>query len=163
MTEEQKKMKKYCNQVERRLTLPRKIKARVMTDFTTTIAALREAGKADEEIYAQLGTPKQAAAELNEQMKGFAYRKSPWRFVGLAMVVVCGLLAAYYAGIRLMTSLLADYAAASVEIIGGADGPTAIFVATSSGGINGDLVLLTVGAALGLLIWWRLSRCKQKK
>ena len=33
MTQAEKKMKKYVNAVERRLNLPLKIKARVMSDF----------------------------------------------------------------------------------------------------------------------------------
>ena len=69
MTEQQKKMKKYCTGVERRLNLPRDVKTRVMNDFTSSIAARREAGESDEQIFAELGTPKEAAALLNEQMK----------------------------------------------------------------------------------------------
>ena len=84
MTEAEKKMKCYVNAVERRLNLPREVKARVMSDFSSAIQACREAGMSDEAIYAELGTPKKAAADLNEQMKEFAYRKSPWRFLSAA-------------------------------------------------------------------------------
>ena len=44
MTEAEKKMKKYTSSIERRLNLPRKIKARVMSDFSSSIEARREAG-----------------------------------------------------------------------------------------------------------------------
>ena len=57
MTQAEKKMKSYVNAVERRLNLPREIKARVMSDFQSSIVARREAGQTDEEIYAELGTP----------------------------------------------------------------------------------------------------------
>ena len=50
MTEEQKKMKKYCNAIERRLNLPRELKNRVMSDFASSIQERREAGQTDEEI-----------------------------------------------------------------------------------------------------------------
>lgn len=39
MTQAEKKMKKYVNAVERRLNLPLEIKARVMSDFQSSIAA----------------------------------------------------------------------------------------------------------------------------
>ncbi len=161
MTQEQKKMKRYVNAVERRLNLPRDVRVRVMSDFTTTIAALREAGRGDEEIYAELGTPQKAAAVLNEQMKEFAYRKSPWRYAALAAAGLCGLLLAFQAGINLLAGLMAGSVVESTGIIGGADGPTAIFLATSSG-INWDYVVLMSGLILGLWGFWRLGRCKQK-
>ena len=90
MTQAEKKMKKYVNAVERRLNLPLKIKARVMSDFQSSIAARREAGQTDEDIYAELGTPAKAAADLNEQMKDYAYRKSPWRFLFLGIAAIGG-------------------------------------------------------------------------
>ena len=90
MTQAEKKMKRYVNAVERRLNLPLKIKARVMSDFQSSIVARREAGQTDEEIYAELGTPSKAAADLNEQMKDYAYRKSPWRFLFLGIAAVGG-------------------------------------------------------------------------
>ena len=131
MTEAEKKMKRYVNAIERRLNLPPEVKARVMSDFASSIAARREAGQGDEEIYAEFGSPKKAAADLNEQMKEFAYQKSLWRYVFAVL--------ALYGGIRLFSSLLPQLMywglrasfqpnAASVGIIGGADGPTAIFI-----------------------------------
>lgn len=90
MTQAEKKMKNYVNAVERRLNLPREIKARVMSDFQSSIAARREAGQTDEEIYAELGTPAKAAADLNEQMKDYTYRKSPWRFLFLGIGAIGG-------------------------------------------------------------------------
>ena len=89
MTPEEKKMKQYTNSVERRLNMPEDVKRRVMNDFISSISARREAGQSDAEIYAELGSAKQAAADLNEQMREFAYRKSPWRFA-FAALAVCG-------------------------------------------------------------------------
>ena len=90
MTQAEKKMKNYVNAVERRLNLPREVKARVMSDFQSSIVARREAGQTDEEIYAELGTPAKAAADLNEQMKDYTYRKSPWRFLFLGIAAIGG-------------------------------------------------------------------------
>ena len=41
MTDAEKKMKKYVNAVERQLNLPRDVKARVMSDFSSSIQAGR--------------------------------------------------------------------------------------------------------------------------
>lgn len=163
MTGEQKKMKKYVNAVERRLNMPLTVKARVMSDFQSAITARREAGMTDEEIYAEMGTPQKAAAELNEQMKEFTYRKSPWRFLFAGFAI--------YGGIRLLdklwtrlvfwwvTGMFRETEAASIGIIGGADGPTAIFV-TSPAWTHWVVPLLIL--VLGIYGFRRLCRCKQK-
>lgn len=164
MTDGEKKMKRYVNAVERRLNLPRDVKARVMSDFGSSIAARREAGQTDEQIYAELGTPKEAAAELNGQMKEFAYRKSPWRFVFLGIAVAAGLWLIYYGAIQLLGFIILSRAnpnAASVGIIGGADGPTAIFV-TSHAGIDWDLILVLLLVILGIGGFLRLRKCRKK-
>jgi Na+-transporting methylmalonyl-CoA/oxaloacetate decarboxylase beta subunit len=84
----------------------------------------------DTEIYAELGNPKKAAAELNDQMREYAYRKSPWRFLFIAL--------AAWGGWQMMERIIAlvsyylfcksQPSHSSVGIIGGADGPTAIFL-----------------------------------
>lgn len=164
MTDGEKKMKRYVNAVERRLNLPKDVKARVMSDFGSSITARREAGQTDEQIYEELGEPKQAAAELNEQMKEFAYRKSPWRFVFLGAVVVSGVWFVYYGLLRILTYLLFSIEvsdAASIGIIGGADGPTAIFI-TSSPRIDWDHVFFVILLIVGVFGYLRLRKCKKK-
>ena len=152
---------KYLRSVERRLNLPKDIKARVMSDFASSIHARQEKGMTDEEILAELGDAKTVAADLNEQMKEFVYRKSPWRFL-------FGALAAY-GGASLLKSIFGQILywlmqieiqreAASIGVIGGADGPTAIFVTSSVGaGYVWSVLLLIVG------IWGflRLRKCKK--
>lgn len=162
MTEQQKKMKKYTNAVERRLNLPRDVKARVMNDFISSIAARREAGETDEQIYAELGTPKEAAAVLDEQMKEYAYRKSKWRWAALAAAVLGGLMVAYNGVIGLLVQLLnvALNENASLGVIGGADGPTAIFITTSPSAVG--IVTWAVLALMGIIGWWCLSHLKKE-
>lgn len=164
MTDAEKKMKRYVNAVERRLNLPRDVKARVMSDFGSSIAARREAGHTDEQIYEELGTPQKGAADLNEQMKEFAYRKSPWRFAFLGAAIVSGLWFLYYGMLRLAVALLFSVNVgneASFGIIGGADGPTAIFV-TSSPRIDWDHVIFTVLLVVGIFGYLRLRKCRKK-
>lgn len=163
MTDAEKKMKKYVNAIERRLNLSREVKARVMSDLCSSITARRESGMTDEEIYAELGTPPKAAGDLNEQMKEFTYRKNPWRFLFAALAV--------YGGVRLLdqlwtqivvwwvTGVFQEREAASIGIIGDADGPTAIFV-TSPTWTHWMLPALLL--VLGILGYTRLRKCRRK-
>ncbi len=164
MTQAEKRMKQYVNAVERRLNLPRSVRARVMTDFTSAIQARREAGEGDEAILAELGSPKEAAAVLNEQMKEYAYRKSKWRFLPLAAAVL-GLAGLGYLWVVqwLLGSIFGDllYPNGSIGIIGGADGPTAIFVATATG-VDWDAVLFALLAVAGVAGYWLLGHLKRK-
>lgn len=157
-----KDMEKYIKAIARRLNLPRDVKARVMSDLVSSIRARQEAGETPDEIIAELGSAAKVAAELNEQMKEFAYRKSPWRYL-------FAVLAAYGAA-RVLKLLFGQIMywifqiqvrqeTASIGVIGGADGPTAIFVKSDpAAGYIIAVVLLIVG------IWgfFRLSRCLKK-
>mgnify|MGYP003294582986 CR=1 FL=1 len=164
MTEQQKNMKKYCNSVERRLNLPRDVRTRVMNDFISSIAARREAGESDEQIFAELGTPKEAAELLNEQMREYAYRKSKWRWLALAVAAVSGGVFLWRNLVNwLMTALftLSLGENASLGVIGGADGPTAIFVTTTPRTDYGWILTVAVMIA-GLAAWWCLGHMKKK-
>ncbi len=162
MTDAQKKMKKYTNAVEQRLNLPRDIRNRVMSDFISSIAARREAGQSDEEIYADLGSPKEAAADLNEQMKEFAYRKSPWRYLFAAAAAygaaeLLGALAVWIAYLFAGDPFRVLGTDASIGIIGGADGPTAIFITSPSWT---SYILPCLLMIAGIWGYFRLRRCK---
>ena len=157
MTNEQKKMKKYMTAIERKLNLPRAVKVRVMSDLMSSVAARREAGQTDEAIFAELGEPRAVAAELNEQMKEYAYTKSNWRWAALAGMIVAAwkLIFQSVAGLVVWLVNLSVSESASLGRIGGADGPTAIFVTTAPVGHRWILwVLVMVMCAAG---WWKLS------
>lgn len=162
MTEAQKKMKRYCQAIERKLNLPRDVKVRVMTDLQSSISARREAGQTDEEIFSELGTPEAVAAELNEQMREYAYTKSKWRWVALAAAVFAGLMLGFQGITGLLTAALNLSLAEqnSLGIIGGADGPTVLFV--TSNWTPGDMVPWALLLTMGLLGWRKLSRCRAK-
>ena len=159
-----KEIEKYTKSVERRLNLPKDVKERVMSDFISSIRARQEAGQTEAAIMEELGSPQKAAADLNEQMKEFAYHKSPWRFAFLALAVYGGakLLSGLWANIlywilRLKT-ILVPGEAASVGVIGGADGPTAIFVTAPLLVYYLIPLVLTVVGIWGFL---RLRKCKK--
>lgn len=160
MTEAEKKMKKYVNEVERRLNLPLEVKARVMSDFTSSIVARREAGQTDEEILSELGSPKKVAAELNEQMKEFACKRNPWRFAFLALAVwgffeiFPGILANV---LMLILHIRVKFSSdASVGIIGGADGPTAIFLTSNPNWIHHVIPVLAI--LIGIIGYIKLKK-----
>lgn len=154
-------VKQYVNAVERRLNLPWDVRARVMNDFGSSIQARREAGETEEEIFAELGTPKEAAAVLNEQMKEYAYRKSPWRWAGLTAGLLGGLYLMVNAILNGVLNLLFAVNANSVGVIGGQDGPTAIFVTTAPG-VDWAAVLAVGVLIAGIIVWWRLGHLKNK-
>lgn len=159
-------MKQYVNAIERRLNLPRELKARVMSDFISSISARRESGQTDEQIYAELGTPDKVAAELNEQMAEFTYQKSPWRFACLALAIVSGATLLWKLILHILILLITRQSeAASVGVIGGADGPTAIFVTSTvspQSKVILTLVLLVAAFVIGCIGFRKLSRCKRQ-
>ena len=158
-------MKKYLASIARRLNMPKDVKERVMNDFQSSIRGRLEAGQTDEEIFAELGSPKKVAAELNEQMKDYTYIKSPWRWVCLAVIIGCILSLIFGGTLGLLMHLLNASLADNVGIIGGADGPTAIFITTSPDYQEyiwyqaGITVLVLLMSVLG---FWRLRRCPRK-
>ena len=90
MNGKDRNMEAYIRSVRQRLNLPKAVKDRVISDFISSIEARREAGMSEEAILAELGSSRKAAAELNDQMKEFTFRKSPWRFACLALAVLSG-------------------------------------------------------------------------
>ena len=114
-------MKRYVNTVERCLRLDPATRLRVMNDLASDLQSRLEAGKTMEQIRAELGGPEQLAAALEAE---FAAHRDPaprWRWWLLAGAAAVLAAAAF-------GSCAQRQAAASVGIIGGADGPTAIFV-----------------------------------
>ena len=162
MTDAQKKMKKYTNAIERKLNMPKDVKTRVMTDFIISIQGRRESGQTDEEIFAELGSPKKVAADLNEQMKDYTYVKSPWRWVCLAIIIGCMMSFAFGGTIGMLVHLLNASVSSSIGIIGGADGPTAIFVTTSNDYIWYRAGITAIILVMAILGFYRLSRCPRK-
>ena len=162
MTSEEKKMNQYIKAVKRRLNLPSNIKKRVMNDFICSIDSRREAGKTEEEIFAELGAAANVADELNEQMKEFTYVKSPWRWAWLA-VTILGAVALIWKGIMgVFIYSITSGESASIGIIGGADGPTAIFVTTSMAPFAYRVIVPLVFVFIGIVGFWFLGHKKRK-
>lgn len=154
--------KRYLGAVNRRLNMPKRYRRRVLSDLESSIAARHEAGESDEEILQALGTPKQVAEEMNAQMLPHTLRKSPWRFAALALGVL-GALIVLFEGVWPVALLGAN---ASLGVIGGADGPTAIFVTSVQKEVGFLSAEMLIGALLllaGVAGYFLLRRCPRKK
>ena len=156
------KRERYLRAVRRRLDMPKQLKDRVMADFASSIQARAEDGQEDAAILAELGSPRNAAKELNLQMQAYTYRKSPWRWVCLCFAALSALCLAYN-GLRFLLLQLFNFAnnAASIGVIGGADGPTAIFITTNTDA-NPAAVIYALALVLGIVGFIVLGRLKQK-
>lgn len=156
--------KKYINAVARKLNLPAKLKKRVLSDFATSLNARLEQGEALGDVLASLGSPAEAAAELNAEMQEYTYRKSPWRFAFLAVAVISGVWCLKRLINPILFALTIPAESGSMGIIGGADGPTSIIITSTQ--FPSFLIyvlpalLICLGAVAGFIL---LSRLKQHK
>ena len=161
MNQQEKKIDQYLKAVARQLNMPGSVKTRLLSDLRSSILGRMEAGQTVEEILGELGPAKQTAAELNEQMKEYTYYKSPWRWVCLLLAVLSGASLALGGILGLLAFGFNTALNQNIGIIGGADGPTAIFIATA--GIAWEqLLLMLLLLVMGILGFYRLSRCPRK-
>lgn len=155
-------MKKYMNQVKWKLVLPRDVKKRVMADLASSIQSRVEAGQTEEQIMAELGTPAEVAAELNEQMKEFAYVRSPWRWACLALAVISALAFLYKGVLNLLVAAITYAERQSVGIIGGADGPTAIFVTQAPENALYSMLMSALVLLMSIVGFYYLGHMRKK-
>lgn len=155
-------VKRYMNAIEGRLHTDRKTRARVMMELASDFQSRRESGQTDEAIMAELGTPEEVAAEFNAAFGApGAARVSPWRW---AFAAIAAAILLWPLMKQCITRIWWAPEAASIGIIGGADGPTAIFVAAPAPDLAGTLPWL-LGAVAGFLLlgWCRrgtAARCR---
>ena len=162
----EKEIQRYLKVIRRRLNLPGEIRDRVISDLRSSIQERREAGQTDREILSELGTPAQAAADLNRQMEEFTYVKSPWRWLCLVLAIGSGLSLLWGGGLSFLTWLLNRLTQAevnSIGIIGGVDGPTTIFVTTSPDAWLYQLGMCLLLLVMGVFGFHFLSRCPRNK
>ena len=87
-------------------------------------------------------------------------RKIPWRFAFLAVAVVSGGWLAFWGILQLLALRSLNTDALSLGIIGGADGPTAIFVTTQVG-FHWELAVMAALLVAGIAGFLWLSRKKR--
>ena len=93
---------------------------------------------------------------------GQSRKKSPWRFAFAAVIAVSGLELLTYLAAWLIGTVLGGISfnvtrAASIGIIGGADGPTSVFI-TASAGPAWQLFLWLLLMAIGILGYRHFSK-----
>lgn len=152
-------VKRYMNAIERRLRVDRKTKIRIMTELASDFQSRRESGQTDEAIMEELGTPEEVAAEFNEALDGDIVRPVPrwrWGFVALAVAVLL-------AKLILPQITWQMSGAGSIGIIGGADGPTSIFVSANAPTGIWNILPWLLGCAAGFLSagWCRVGSPKR--
>lgn len=151
-------IKRYVNTVERNLRLDRATRLRIMRDLGSDIQARQERGETPEAILAELGPAEAVAESFNREFRDHAVpRKSRWRWLFLAGAVLTGGGAAFL-GLTGYIPWALDPAASAIGVIGGADGPTTVFVTSSAPALRwswNELIPLALGcAAAFLLLQW---------
>ena len=159
--------KKYLRIFRRTLCLPGGKRRQAIRELKADLGREEDY----KELVSHLGTPENAALALNMSQEGAVYRKSPGRLPCLIMGIIgaLGLLwTILLSWLGMLTlrqgELIQSVGDASVGIIGGADGPTAVFVA-SPPLVHSLLQLLPclLIAIVGFLGWYRLRYWKDKK
>ncbi|MBR6790103.1 MAG: sodium ion-translocating decarboxylase subunit beta [Oscillospiraceae bacterium] len=131
--------KKYLKKVKS--LLPRRLRAEVLRDLEEIFDSAAEHGETAEEVADRLGCPCDFAREAALQLGTDLDKRKKKRRI--ASVLVSGILAVILGFLHMIIRLKREHAA-SIGIIGGADGPTAIFI--SGPGI--DLSSLLLPAAI---------------
>ena len=150
---------KYLKTVQRKL--PKEIRAKVISDLAAGICSRKENGEDYGEILRSMGSASEVAAGLNEEMSDLTYAKSKWRWlcfpVGLVSLTVI-----LERGITGLLTHAANLTVDSLGVIGGADGPTAIFVTSTPGTDAVSLVIAGILLILSILAFYKLSHLKKK-
>ena len=156
----------YIKAILRAARLPRSVKRRLRADLLTDVNARLDSGETMEQVAAAMGKPAEVAAELSEnyaprpRTRGEKLLLAAIVLLAALLLGVLGWQLVYSTLLGDLLSLLAGSGApvggfGGAGVIGGADGPTAIYISAAPGlwALAAPLtllVLLTVCAALYL-------------
>lgn len=139
---------RYIRQVGRYLRTSQTKKREILRDLEETFAAAAEHGETEQQVLDRLGTPEEFAAAMAEPGDEAVWRRQ--RTVRRLLTALAAAAAIF--GVRAAAMAARE---ASLGIIGGADGPTMIFVAGPGHSLWELLLNLTAGpgwaGVLGLL------------
>lgn len=155
-------VKKYLKSIGKKLRLPKKIKQSVLSDLLTGMLARADDGENMKTIMDDMGTPLQVAEGINEEMDDLVYVKSPWRWACLVLILLSALVLLFQGYLGVLV-LLANGMTNTIGIVGGADGPTQIFVTTTAAGSAQGLVMAVILLIMGILGFVKLSHCHKKQ
>lgn len=128
---------RYLDQIRRRLRVDKATRERILSDLTGDLYDRLRRGESAADIIAEMGPAKEVADGFNENFAAEVRSARPaWRWVFLAVGVVLlltntlpvlfGWAAEHWEHVRFLQEMEAN----DVAVIGGADGPTAVFVTT---------------------------------
>ncbi len=152
----------YIQAILKKTGLDRKTKARLAADLESDIGARLDAGETLDAVMTGMGSPAEVAEGLARSMGGATPRRSRWRWAVLFLAVAL-LLQVLYSAIAwcfFVPREMAGAESATLGIIGGADGPTAIFVTSVRVGIP---ALAALGLALAALAAFLLMQWKGRR
>lgn len=144
-------IKRYMNRIERNLHMDKETRRRLMLDLSGDVQGRLEAGEIAEQIIADMGPAEAVADRLNREFGVTAPAKSPWRWLFLAAGLVLALPLVPQLLLRIQQMTMVQ---GSVGVIGGADGPTAIFVTAGPDPLFGTLAPLLGCAAVFCTLQW---------
>lgn len=140
---------KYIQRVRRALMVRRRQKAEILRDLNEIFVSAAEHGESEAQVIARLGTPEEFARSMEEQLG--VNRKSLLKRRTLLGVIPAGLIGLIC---LLFYAVMRDTTPKSVGIIGGADGPTSILVATAPLSPHTSIALLALSLlALAFAVW----------
>lgn len=133
----EQELERYLKQVRRRLRVDRATRTRILDDLTADLYDRVQRGESPAEIIAGMGPAKEVAEGFNEAFRPEAERGRPaWRWAFLAagvLLFLVGTLPAFVGWLAArweQARFLEEMETSGIVIIGGADGPTAVFVAS---------------------------------
>ena len=138
---------KYISDVLKLLSAPRSKKREIARDLQEAFASASEHGETSEQVIERLGNSDAFARSLSAEL-GIPYgkRRTLNLALGILLLVIGSILIAAY----LIISAATGIPNSNVGIIGGADGPTQIYLSPSDG-IDGTAVILALGIIFILL------------
>lgn len=139
----------YLRQVGR--LLPRKVRKAVLRDLAEQFDTAADHGESPEEVIARLGTPEEFAAPFREGRAPALWAPLVLAGLGLLVSAACGL------GLWLQAQLGGE----EIGVIGGADGPTRVYV--TAGEPSPLWLLLVLGLVLlaAGLLWLQRRRFRR--
>lgn len=152
MTIEEQEIKKYINEIKHLIKAPNSMKKRISADLAQDINARIEKGESFADIRQDLGTPVTAAASFNTELCDCIDRGSKWQYLFLGFLALLCVFAIA------MSFLHGKSAASSIGIIGGADGPTSIFLTYDIPSLTFSIIIPFISVALSCVAAYLLLR-----
>ena len=142
-------------------------RTKYVESYRELLADLMENGFSEEEAVAKQGNVQNIAAEIIADAAPNEKRKDPGGVILLiasAVMLILSVVMFFNDWIvsRILTAVfnLNTMEASSIGIIGGADGPTAIFVSSVPG--DNRMILLPTVLVVGVTIWYFMRKRKKK-